>query len=187
MSVRGVTLASMTETPPPQQPYGQQPPPGYYQGPPPKKKHTLRNVLLAVVLLFVLVVGGCLALVGTAANEVGKAIEEGKTEVGGTDNPLEIQPGKAFDVRGFKYAAGWTLKGDQFGNYAEIKGLKVTNERDDRDSALVEIKMWRGSEVLALVDCTTEPIAPNTTVTLSCSSGDKMPKNYDKVTINDAF
>lgn len=176
----------MTQTTPPQQPYGQQPPPGYYQGPPPKKSHTLRNVLLVLVLLFVLFFGGCLALLGGATNEIDKAIEEGKSEVGGTDNPLTIKPGQAFDVRGFKYAAGWTLKRDQFG-YAEIKGLKVTNEREDRDSALVEIKMWQGSEVLALVDCTTEPIAPSTTVTLTCGSSDKMPNKFDKVTINDTF
>ena len=63
----------------------------------------------------------------------------------------------------------------------------MTNERDKKDSALVEIKLWKGSEVLALADCTTEPIAPNTTVTLSCLSGDKLPKKYSKITINDTF
>lgn len=153
---------------------------------PQKKSHTVRNVLLGIVLLMVLVVGGCLALVGTAANEVGKAIEENDNRAGGANNPMAIEEGKAFDVAGFNYADGWKVA-KEFGGYATVKQLKVTNNREDRDSALVEIKFWKGSEVLALVDCTTEPIAPDTTVSLSCMSGDKLPKAYDKVTINDTF
>ena len=63
----------------------------------------------------------------------------------------------------------------------------MTNNRDDKDSALVEIKFWSGDEVLALADCTTEPIAVGTTTTLNCVSTDSIPKNYDRVTINDTF
>lgn len=153
---------------------------------PPKKKHTVRNVLLVIVGLSVLLIGGCVALIGGAANEVGKAIEEDASKAGGTDNPMDIEPGKSFEVDGFKYADGWSVNRDALGD-VEIKGLKVTNDRDDRDSALVEIKLWRGTEVVALIDCTTEPIQAGTTVTLGCFSADDMPKKYDKVTINDAF
>jgi len=152
----------------------------------PKKKHTVRNVLLGIVLLSVLFVGGCIALIGGVASEVDKAIDADANKAGGTDNPMKIEPGEAFEVDGFKYASGWSLKRDAVGD-AEVAGLKVTNERDDRDSALVEIKLWRGSEVVALIDCTTEPIQAGTTVTLGCFSADDMPKKYDKVTINDAF
>lgn len=179
----------MSDNQPPAQPYGQQPPPGYYQGPPPKKKHTLRNVLLIVIALGVLFIGGCLAVVGVAANEVGKEIDKSLAEdeqPGGPKNPMDIEPGEAFSVRDFDYAAGWTLGTDSIGD-AVVKKLKVTNNRDDRDSALVEIKLWQGTEVVALVDCTTEPIQPGTTVTLGCFSADDMPKKYDRVTINDAF
>lgn len=152
---------------------------------PPKKSHTVRNVLLGIVLLLVLIVGGCLALVGTAANEVGKAIEENDNRPGGANNPLTIEEGKAFEVAGFNYADGWKVS-KEFGS-AKVSGLKVTNNREDKDSALVEIKFWKGKEVLALVDCTTEPIAPDTKVTLNCMSADKLPKQYDKITINDSF
>ena len=41
--------------------------------------------------------------------------------------------------------------------------------------------------MLALSDCTSEPIDPGTTVTLTCFSGDKLPKSYDRITINDSF
>lgn len=151
-----------------------------------KKKGKALKILLILGLLFLLGLGGCVALVGGAANEVSKSIEEDENKPGGTNNPLTITAGEAFEVDGFNYAAGWTVAKDALGD-VEIKGLKVTNNRDDRDSALVEIKFWKGTEVLALVDCTTEPINVGTTVTLGCSSADDFPTAYDKITINDSF
>jgi hypothetical protein len=154
--------------------------------PQPKKKHTVRNVLLTVVVLFVLFVGGCMALIGKAANDVANDIEKNDSKAGGSKNPMTIVAGKPFEVDGFKYAKGWTVGKDVLGDL-EIKGLKVTNNRKDADSALVEIKFWKGSEVLALADCTTESIAVGTTTKLDCSSTDKLPAQYDKITINDTF
>lgn len=159
--------------------------PQYYAPPPQKKSHTLRNVLLVLIVLAVLFVGGCLAIVGLAANEASDSISKDANKPGGTDNPLEITEGKAFEVDDFKYAAGWKVTGSPFG--LDLKGLKVTNDRDDKDSAIVEIKFWKGSEVLASADCTTDPIAPGTTAQVTCISGDKLPKSYDKITINDTF
>jgi hypothetical protein len=177
----------MSQTPnQPADPQQGPPPPGYYyQGPPPKKKHTLRNVLLVLMVGGILLVGGCVALLGGAANEVDKAIKEGENESGGTNNPVRIRPGQAFEVRGFKYKAGWGLE-NEFGSMGVTK-LRVENTRDKRDSALVEIKVWNGKEVVALADCSTEPIAPGTVTRLTCSSTDKLPKKYSKVTINDSF
>lgn len=174
--------------PPPSQPTYQQPQQPVYptQPAPPKKKHTLRNVLIAIIVIILLMIAGCMALIGGVANEVDKAIKENDNRAGGTNNPLTIREGEPFEVDGFNYAGGWTV-GKEFGGFVAVKGLKVTNNREDRDSALVEIKFWRGSEVLALTDCTTEPIAPKTTVTVTCSSSDKLPSNYSKITINDTF
>ena len=168
-------------------PQAQAPQPQYAM-PPQKQKHTVRNVLLVVIGLGVLFVGGCLAIVAVTANEVGTAIDEGveqDSQPGGPDNPMKIVEGQAFEVDGFKYAAGWSVE-QSFG-MIDIRNLKVTNKRNKKDSALVEIKFWRGSEVLALADCTTEPIAQGTTTTLTCGSGDKLPKSYSRMTINDTF
>ena len=153
---------------------------------PPKKKHTVRNIFLILILVTGLGIAGCTALVGGAANEISKSIEEDANKPGGTDNPMTITEGKPFEVDGFDYAAGWSLGKDGLGDL-DVKGLKVTNNRDDKDSALVEIKLWKGTEVVALTDCTTEPIGVGTTVSLSCLSADKLPKGYDKITINDTF
>ena len=201
-----MSFPSQPQPPGPQQPFGsqqpfssqppgtqhfQQPgPPGYHPQPgygyPPPKKHTLRNVLIAGAVILVLLPAGCLAVVGVAANEVSESIEQGDTEAGAPGNPVEIAPGEAFEVRGFNYLAGWQLSKDQL-DLMEVTGLRVTNNRDSRDSALVEIKVWQGSEVVALANCTTEPIAPSTTTRLSCLSTDKLPNSYDKITINDSF
>lgn len=156
---------------------------------PAKKKHTVRNVLLGVIAIGVLFIGGCLALVGGAANEVSKSIEKEEAkdqEPGGPDNPLTIVEGKAFSVLGFDYAKGWKISEDSIGDI-EVTGLKVTNNRDQKDSALVEIKFMDGNEVLALTDCTTEPVAVGQTTTLSCLSADDLPDSYDRITINDTF
>jgi hypothetical protein len=190
---------------PPQQPPGwnqppQQPPPGWNpqppQGPypypqPPMKKHTVRNVFLGVLLAGVVLFGGCAVIVGVAVNDAADEIEANDQRPGGADNPLEIADaqvtdGKAFEVDGFNYAAGWSIDEDALGDM-RVRGLKVTNNRDDKDSALVEIKMWDGKEVKALADCTTEPISIGTTVKLSCLSADPFPKHWDRVTINDTF
>ena len=106
-------------------------------------------------------------------------------DVGNETNPVTIAEGKAFDVRKFAYSGGWKVISNDFG--MEVKNLKVTNNRDDRDGAIVEIKYMKGSEVLASIDCTSDQILPGQTVTLSCFSGDKKPKGFDRITINDTF
>ena len=155
----------------------------------PPRKHTTRNVILAVIGVFILLVGGCtIALVaagGKAVNDAIDDMEESDNAPGGPNNPMEIQLGEAFEVQGFNYADGWSVK-NVFGS-AEVKNLKVTNNREEKDSAIVEIKFWDGTEVLALLDCTTSPIDPGTTQSVSCISADKLPANYDKITINDTF
>lgn len=172
---------------PPQQ-GGYYPPPGYQQQPP-KKSHTLRNVLLVIIGLMLLGFVGCSVLVGTAVNEVDKSVKASEAkdaEPGGPDNPLKIKVGEAFEVSDFKYAAGWGVGNDALGDLA-IKNLKVKNNRDDKDAALTEIKFLKGNEVLASADCTTSQITPGQTVTVDCLSIDKLPKQYDKITINDSF
>lgn len=153
---------------------------------PPKKKHTVRNVILILLALGIAAFAACTAMVAGGANEVAKSIETNANKPGGDTNPLTITVGKAFEVDGFNYAQGWKIQNSAI-DTAEVTGLKVTNNRQTKDSALVEIKFWKGTEVLALVDCTTEPIGVGTTVTLSCLGTDPLPKGYDKVTINDTF
>ncbi|WP_414706451.1 DUF2510 domain-containing protein [Rhodococcus pyridinivorans] len=54
------------------------PPPPASQ--PPKKSHTVRNILLALVAVGVLAIGGCIAFLAVAANEVNDAIETAEAQ-----------------------------------------------------------------------------------------------------------
>lgn len=159
------------------------------QGPPPPKKSSVwKWVLIILFIVLVLCCGGfaaCSAGVFQVADEASKSIEAEDSESGGRNNAVEIKEGEAFEVRGFDYAEGWSV-GEQY-DTVEISDLKVTNNREDSDSALVDIKFMKGSEVLASVDCTTDPIQVGQTVTLNCWSGDSLPSDYDKITINDTF
>ena len=141
---------------------------------------------MAIVLL--VCCGGfaaCTAGVVGTADEVSKSMDSDASKEGGPENPMTITEGEAFEVDGFNYAAGW--KATEELDTATITGLKVTNNRDHKDSAVVEIKFMKGSEVLALVDCTTDPIQKGQTATLDCFSDDKLPDDYDEITINDSF
>jgi hypothetical protein len=157
-------------------------------------------VLLAAGLVLVLGVGSFIAIVATASNEVSKALDSISSNVstssaaadpgtsdgsGDQDNPVVITEGRAFDVRDFAYAKGWMIQDSDFG--MGIKNLKVTNNRADTDSAVIDVKFWKGAEVLATISCTSDPIMVGTTVPLMCFSGDNLPKGYDKITVNDIF
>ncbi|WP_193606866.1 hypothetical protein [Nocardioides lijunqiniae] len=173
----------------PASPYGGQYPPRPYGFTPPQKSNTTRNVLLVIGLLALLLVGGCLAVVGLAANEIDNAVDEvtaNDREPGGVDNPLEIEQGEAFDVYGFEYKAGWKILADDLGE-ADVVGLKYENQRDAIDDASVRIKLFQGNELLATVSCRSETAEVGQIVPLDCYSTDTMPAAYDKITIADAY
>lgn len=178
----------------PQQGYGAAYPqqgyaPGYQGRPSSGSSNTTKIVLIVIGVLILVLGGGCLAvatLVGGAVNEAVETIEREDSQPGGPDNPLEITEGEAFEVSGFDYDPGWSVVGD-FVDDADIEGLKLTNNRDNPDSAFVEIKLWSGNEVLATVDCYTDEIEVGTKVTVDCSSFDDLPASYDRITINDTF
>jgi hypothetical protein len=160
----------------PQQPYGVQPV---------KQSHTGRNILIVFGVLFLLFVGGCFAVVAVVGNQVNEAVNDDTP--GGPNNPLTITEGEAFEVAGFEYADGWSISADA-GGFVSIDNLKLTNSRDKSSRLLVEIKLLNGNEVLAMATCGDfSSIAEDTTITVSCTSGDTLPAEYDKVTIQDAF
>lgn len=185
----------MSQTPHnPDQPHGQhqqqggyaQPPQGPAQGyappPPPKKKHTLRNVLLGLTLLFILVIGGCMALLGGAANEIDKAIKEEEAN----DKPVEVSEGKAFTHDEFEVEAGWTVAREAGG--VTIKDLRVTNVADEARSALLSFRFYKGNENLAEVECSSNQLQADEVSAMDCFSFDgKFPAGYDTIKVADSF
>lgn len=176
------TPMSQTPQQPQQQPYP------YVPQPPAKKKHTVRNILLVLVVLFILVVGGCMALIGGAANEIDKAIDKEAEN----DKPIAVTEGEAFDHDGFAAAKGWSVKSVQFGG-AEIKGLKVTLT-DDQDvsgggrAALLTFRLYQGKTVVSEINCSSNEMQEGETSTMDCFSLDsKKLGSYDTIKVADAF
>jgi Protein of unknown function (DUF2510) len=164
-------------------------PQGYYPVQPVKQSHTARNILIILAVLFLLFVGGCFAVVAIVGNTVNDAVDETLNDdtPGGPNVALEIEPGEGFEVAGFEYADGWSVGPDSAGN-AGVQNLKVTNDRDEADYAIVLIKLLNDNEVLATVTCESPArLVEDTTVTLECFGTEPMPTAYNKVTINDAF
>jgi len=152
----------------------------------PQEKRTFLKVFLALCAFGVVGIIALVAVLSAGANHVANSIKADENKPGGSNNPVSITVGKAFDVDGLTYANGWTIANDGMGD-ATVKHLKVTNNRDQKDSAVVEIKLWKGNEVRALLDCTSNPMDVGTTVQLSCFGTDPLPKTYDRVTIDDSF
>jgi hypothetical protein len=152
-----------------------------------KKKHTLRNVILAFLVLCVLFIGGCMALIGGAANEVSKSIDEHENQKGGSKNPITITEGKAFSIGDIDYLGGWKMKNDAL-DQAEIVGLKVKNNSDEAEYPEIEFRLWRGSEELAEISCgLLKEVQPGTTAKISCSGDQRLPKKFDKLTVQNSF
>ena len=162
---------------------GQAPPPGYYQQEPPKKKHTVRNILLGVVLLFVLIIGGCMALIGGAANEIDKAILEEEAN----DKPVKVEEGAAFTHDGFEAESGWKVAKDGMGS-ATIKGLSVTNTDDEGRTALLSFRFYKGNTNLGEVECSSNTLQGGESSALDCVSFDsKFPTGYTEIRVSDSF
>lgn len=157
--------------------------------PPPQKSGAWKWVLIVLFVVLILCCGGfaaCTAGVFSAAEEVSKSIEAEESESGGRNMAVDVTEGDAFEVRGFDYAEGWTVEKDVFG-WTAVEGLKVTNNRERPDTALVDLKLMKGSEILATVSCTSDRLQVGQTTTLDCSSTDDLPDDYDRITINDMF
>src|SRR4051794_34073875 len=100
--------------------YGQ---PLAYAVQPVKQSHTARNILLILGLLFLVFVGGCFAVVAVVGNKVNDAVND--DTLGGPNNPLTITEGKAFEVDGFNYGDGWSIKQEPVSQTWSVENLKV--------------------------------------------------------------
>lgn len=164
-------------------PSGGYPQGSYQQGPPPKKKHTVRNVLLILGLLFILMVGGCIALIGGAANEIDKAVKEEEEN----DKPRDVSAGKAFEHDGFKVDAGWEVTKEQFGG-ATITKLRVTNDSDEERSAMLSFRFYKGKENLGEIECSSNQLQAGESSKMDCFSLDsEFPTGYKKIRVADSW
>ncbi len=184
----------MSQQPPygePQQP-GQQPYSPYSQGAypnpyaqmPQQPNHTTRNVLLIVGLVILLFCGGLTTLGFLAFRNVDDAFEN--EYVGSRNDPIAVEEGEAFEIRGFTYEEGWAIEGDENG-YLSVSALRGTNDRDDEDPEQVALvfTLVRDNEVVGDINCNgTGEVTLGRSVTLDCSSGETLV-DFDELEVHD--
>jgi hypothetical protein len=169
------------------------PPPGYYQqGPPPKKSHTVRNVFLGIMLAFIVLVGGCMAVLGGAASEIDKAVkdsESGLSDEQKNDTPTAVQAGKGFTHDQFRAAPGWKVVKEEFTGSPGIENLRVTNVSDKgQRTALLTFRFYKGKDVLAEVSCNTNEMQAGERSKMDCySTSEEFPTGYKQIKVADAF
>jgi hypothetical protein len=164
--------------PPGQFQQGQYQPP-YFQ--PPKKKHTVRNVFLVLLTLAVLGVGGCMAFLGKAADDISKGIDADAAR----NAPREVKAGQAFSIGKHQTLAGWTVK-NETGQFA-VTG-KVKNVSDATSSAFLNFKfLSKDGEVLGNVQCVSSDLEPGQTVTMNCLPDGNFSAAYVKITAEATF
>lgn len=175
---------------PPFTPYSQGAYPNpYAQYPQPQgKNNTTRNVLLIVGAVVILFCGGLFALGVVFFNNIDETFES--DYVGSENDPITVEEGEAFEIRGFEYEAGWSISGPAAGgaDFDAITGLRATNQRDDEDSerASLTFSLVRDNEVLGEIDCTTgASVRFERAVTLDCFGTDADPGPYDEIEVFD--
>ncbi|WP_170285907.1 hypothetical protein [Nocardioides rubriscoriae] len=175
-----------------QQPYPQQPYPPYGQGAypnpyaqlPQQKSNTTRNVLLIVGAVVLLFCGGIVAFFVWVVNNVDDALDPDFP--GSEKEPLTVAEGEAFSIRGFDYAAGWTVENRD--GEVVVDGLRATNNRDDEDatSAYLNFRFYLANEQQASVGCNgVFDIAYGRSVRLQCSTYGVELVDFDEVEVYD--
>ncbi len=195
----------MSQPPPP---YGepapgqhpqQQPYPSYgagaYPNPygqvPPQRPRTTRNVLIVVGVVIVAFCAGLVGLGVLAVNKVDDGFDSAFNEDyrGSQNDPLTLEEGESFEIRGYSYAEGWTLTPNS--DYDDqITGLKATNNDADTESynriSLV-FTFYSGDEALGQVDCRSAvSLRRGKSTTLDCSSSETVPSGYDTLEVYDS-
>lgn len=120
---------------------------GYPQ--PPKKKKVWPWVLGGIALVFLLIVGGCVAIVGVAANEIDKEANREVTvayEVTGTGTASVFYSGRNFDTaQENDTALPWT-KNVTMDGLLKVVSLTATNGAEDGE---ISCRITVGGKVIA--------------------------------------
>lgn len=144
---------------------------------------TVMKIALGIVLACVLLIGGCMALLGGVANEVDKELKEEAEN----DRPKPVAVGKAFTHDGYAVAGGWKVTKDALGS-ADITGMKVTNSKDERNVIQFTFTFVKGDEVLGEVECNGGELEPGQKKVMDCfSTDDGFPTGYTEVRVADMW
>lgn len=140
----------------------------------------------SIVAAFILLAGGCAVLLGGVASEVNESIELEES----LDKPKPVKEGAAFTHDGYQIAKGWKVVNEEFGGVT-INGLKVTNTKAPGgagDNPMLTFRFYKGSEVLAEVECTSNAVQQGESSAMDCFSlNEEFPKGYQEIRVADMW
>lgn len=102
------------------------------------------------------------------------------------NTPSTVVPGRAFTHDAFEAAPGWRVVDEAYMG-PSIEGLSVTNRGGDRRTAFLTFRFYRGTTVLAEVECSSHQMQARESSPMDCFSFDEFPAGYDAVKVSDAW
>ena len=159
---------------------------GFYAVTPTKRpRDPFRMVAIGVALSFVLVLGGCMAVVGSMARELRPAFDVPVAAVSTT--VTRVETGSSFILSGFRTEPGWTVDREARGALT-IGGLRVSNLGDRPQGVRYAFKFRNGYRQLAEVDCYCAAVAPGETVPMQClATTAPVPLGNDRILVADSY
>ena len=125
-----------------------------------------------------------LTAISLSACDMAESLEEEQAN----DTPSQVKAGAAFTHDDFKASKGWKVVKEKYLNTPSIKGLKITNNGDDGRTALLTFRFYKGKNVLAEVECSSNEMQKGEVSKLDCfSTSENFPKGYDTIKVSDMW
>lgn len=158
--------------------------PGAWYGPPPAKDNTLKWVLIIVGVLLLLTCGGCLAVVGLAANETKTIVDRELSRIE-TSESVEVVEGEAFTIGNLDVSQGWRTQSSDVGE--GILNLVATPRQRDDPALLdsvpqIDFSFYRRDRLLGTVSCFGFDAKPGEPTVLECDGSVERIRRADRIT-----
>lgn len=127
-------------------------------------------IVAGIVVGGLLLMGGCLAVLGGAASEIDDSMTEDTVSADQTSPGAAAKETEDYSWKGLKVAK------DEFGYFTG--SIKVTNNTDDRADVFVEVTAYDGQQTLGALMGSTK-IKPGATTTVDLEGFDEFAKATD--------
>ena len=140
------------------------------------KPHVRTVIATLAAVLSTVALAGCEDISSSAGSE------------SANDTPAVVKAGKPFDHDNFKVKPGWKVVKEAYVNTPTIKNLKVTNTGGPKRTAQLTFRFYKGKNVLAEVECSSNEMQKGETSALDCfSTSNHFPKGYKTVKVADMW
>jgi len=166
---------------------------GFYARRPAKARVPARTIAIGLVLSLVLLVGGCVAVLGGVAHQMGSAFDAAPARFEHVAR-MKVSEGQGFDFAGSRVAPGWTVVEQMVETAAgavprvTIAGLQVANTGDAAEVIRHAFTLRSDSTWVAEIDCFCHRVEPGETGLMHCRVvGAPTPLSYDAIVVADSY